>query len=353
MSDDTSDRQPVALSAMTNRASALAKGGPIPQPPGTESLRQRRERFLALTIDRLLGALGVALMLSAAGRIAGIGGSRPTVVQAVVAGLGLLLLTAGWRRCGRLLVGWTATPGGQRRLGRLLGWFPFGAMALFATYRLGVTDVDGYKVLVSEGSVVEWLTFLFFLAAGALFLLTGRVEWGPSRGMGRRGIGGLFLALGVVSLLIGFEEMSWGQIIFNWETPELFVTTNAQKETNLHNLVLIHNRIWTITAAVCVGMTLLVGVRWALEAKGRLIPRSLADAVLPHVTLLGYFLFAALLYVPVVLLKHGVFIPVLVTRDQEVAECLFSLGVLLHAGRCYLLWANPDPSPLNPAAAPG
>lgn len=157
----------------------------------------------------------------------------------------------------------------------------------------------------------------------------------------------------MVSLLIGFEEMSWGQTIFNWETPELFVTANAQKETNLHNLALIQDRIWTITAAVCVGMTLLVGVRRTLEAKRRLIPRSLADAVLPHTALLGYFLFAALIYVPVVLIKHDVVIPVVVTRDQEVAECLFSLGVLLHAGRCYLRWAKPDASRVNPAEAPG
>jgi hypothetical protein len=156
----------------------------------------------------------------------------------------------------------------------------------------------------------------------------------------------------LVSLLIGFEEMSWGQTIFNWDTPELFNNVNAQKETNLHNLELIQDRIWTITAAVCVGATLLVGLRRALEAKGRLIPRSLADAVLPHSTLLGYFLFAALLYVPVVLIKHDVAIPVLVTRDQEVAEALFSLGVLLHAGRCYLRWAQPDQTVLNPAAAP-
>ncbi|MCP9818954.1 hypothetical protein KBZ18_05545 [Synechococcus sp. Cruz-9H2] len=323
------------------RASELAAGEQSLPPLGTTTQRRQRERFLAGTIDGLLGAFGAALVLSAAGRIAGIGGSRPTFVQAVVAGLGLLLLTAGWRRLGRGLLEATATPKGQRQLERVVGWFPFGAMALFAIYRLGVSDVEAYKVLVSEGSVVEWLTFLFFIAAGCLFLLTGRGEWVTDRAKGRLGLGALFIALGVVNLLIGFEEMSWGQTIFNWETPELFVTANAQKETNLHNLALIQDRIWTITAAVCVGATLLVAVRRALEARGHLIPRSLADVVLPHSTLLGYFLFAALLYVPVALIKHDVAIPVLVTRDQEVAEAFFSLGVLLHAGRCYLRWARP------------
>ncbi|MCT0219419.1 hypothetical protein KQ304_10500 [Synechococcus sp. CS-1329] len=146
--------------------------------------------------------------------------------------------------------------------------------------------------------------------------------------------------------------MSWGQTIFNWETPEIFVTGNAQKETNLHNLKVIQSRLWSITAAVCVGMTLLVLIRQVLENTRGLTPRSLADAVLPHSALLGYFLFAALIYVPVVLIKEGLVIPVLVTRDQEVAEGLFSLGVLLHAGHCYLRWAPPDRGPLSPAAAP-
>jgi H+/Cl- antiporter ClcA len=33
------------------------------------------------------------------------------------------------------------------------------------------------------------------------------------------------------------EEVSWGQRLFNLETPELFQKYNAQKETNIHNFV--------------------------------------------------------------------------------------------------------------------
>ena len=39
-------------------------------------------------------------------------------------------------------------------------------------------------------------------------------------------------------LLFGMgEEISWGQRVFGIETPEFLAEANAQKETNLHNLV--------------------------------------------------------------------------------------------------------------------
>ncbi len=33
-----------------------------------------------------------------------------------------------------------------------------------------------------------------------------------------------------------FEEISWGQHIFKWDTNEFFMTYNNQKETNIHNI---------------------------------------------------------------------------------------------------------------------
>ena len=45
-----------------------------------------------------------------------------------------------------------------------------------------------------------------------------------------------FALLGIIFLIAFGEEVSWGQRIFNWDTPEGFKDLNAQKETNLHNL---------------------------------------------------------------------------------------------------------------------
>jgi hypothetical protein len=140
------------------------------------------------------------------------------------------------------------------------------------------------------------------------------------------------------------EEMSWGQTIFNWPTPELFEATNVQRETNLHNLAPFNDYIWITTAAVFCAITLLIVLRAVLGTLSLLRPLSIADALLPSPVLLGYFLLAALIYVGVAVEKLGHDVPVLVTREQEVAECLFALGLLLHAGRDYLRWAGRVPS---------
>jgi len=43
----------------------------------------------------------------------------------------------------------------------------------------------------------------------------------------------IIYALGCIYFL--GEEISWGQHLFNWPTPEAWMAVNDQKETNLHN----------------------------------------------------------------------------------------------------------------------
>lgn len=46
----------------------------------------------------------------------------------------------------------------------------------------------------------------------------------------------LCVLLAIILFLMAGEELSWGQRIFNWKTPDLIATYNIQKETNFHNL---------------------------------------------------------------------------------------------------------------------
>jgi hypothetical protein len=49
-----------------------------------------------------------------------------------------------------------------------------------------------------------------------------------------------FLGLALLFFLGGGEEISWGQRLFGWATPEMLQQTNVQHETNLHNLAWMH-----------------------------------------------------------------------------------------------------------------
>ena len=51
----------------------------------------------------------------------------------------------------------------------------------------------------------------------------------------------IFVSLIVLGLIfVGLEEVSWGQWIFYFKSPEYFQELNNQRETNIHNLKHFH-----------------------------------------------------------------------------------------------------------------
>jgi len=74
----------------------------------------------------------------------------------------------------------------------------------------------------------EWIQFFFF---GAAFFLSARVALLSTR------YRFFFIALCLACFYVMMEEISWGQRIFNFESPEYFKTHNLQGETNLHNFL--------------------------------------------------------------------------------------------------------------------
>ncbi len=51
-----------------------------------------------------------------------------------------------------------------------------------------------------------------------------------------------FGLLGILFFVCFAEEISWGQRFFGWDTPQILLDSNAQKETNIHNLWIFHSR---------------------------------------------------------------------------------------------------------------
>jgi len=110
-------------------------------------------------------------------------------------------------------------------------WLPVGILVSFLLAR--VLDPAFYNQWVeSEQGVLEWGVPLILLP-GIYFGIRSLLQ-------GKKIINvGVYLWLGVVTLgcvYFAGEELSWGQQLFGWETPEVFQTINDQNETNFHNI---------------------------------------------------------------------------------------------------------------------
>lgn len=108
------------------------------------------------------------------------------------------------------------------------------AAALVAGVAIAWVDVRWFdQVYAAEDGPVEWATAVALLAAAAVAAFTALRPAG-----GRRGLHAVtWVGLTLLCLFAAGEEISWGQRIFSFATPEFFLQHNAQRETNLHNLV--------------------------------------------------------------------------------------------------------------------
>jgi len=91
----------------------------------------------------------------------------------------------------------------------------------------------------AEDRLVENATAVFLFVA-ALVLLR------RADGFARRGArvaAGLSLIYALLFVFASGEEISWGQRLFGWGTPEFFAEHNYQDETNLHNLMVGEHRL--------------------------------------------------------------------------------------------------------------
>ena len=116
---------------------------------------------------------------------------------------------------------------------------PIGLLIIiFGSFFLTFYDVNHNELLTNEDGFFETIGALAFLCASILFIIC----WYQSKGKGNefRGIKTnrniIFLGCGLLFFVAFGEEISWGQRIFNWETPEAIEKINFQQETNLHNL---------------------------------------------------------------------------------------------------------------------
>jgi hypothetical protein len=89
-----------------------------------------------------------------------------------------------------------------------------------------------YHAYTHEDGICETLQVVFF----ALALIESIRAFRGLQARGRKGTAGLYVfAILALCFLVG-EEISWGQRIFGWSTPDDLAHINRQGETTLHNI---------------------------------------------------------------------------------------------------------------------
>lgn len=144
---------------------------------------------------------------------------------------------------------------------------------------------ETYKLFTGEDGIAETLQVVFYAIALGLSLNVGRRLWRN----GQRFEGLLyFLLTGGFCFLVG-EELSWGQRLIGWSTPETLGAINKQQETNLHNIEGVgYTFKWIQLLVGAYGAVLpLVLPSWTSLARYR----STLALLIPHFTLVPYFAF--------------------------------------------------------------
>jgi hypothetical protein len=110
-------------------------------------------------------------------------------------------------------------------------------------------------VFTAENGPVELLTFVLLILGGVRGLLLARAA--HRLGLGRATVA-FYGAFAVGLIIVGMEEVSWGQWFFHWDTPAVWNEVNKQGETTLHNIGLMQGRTRLLRIVFALGG--LVGV---------------------------------------------------------------------------------------------
>ena len=130
-------------------------------------------------------------------------------------------------------------------------------------------DQEGFLVWIREDGLVEWLTFVELLVMCVFsFMMSKAFSHSDRESAAER----VWFVLGFLFLFGAMEEISWGQRIFEIESPAWFVIHNKQGEISVHNLVLhgvrINKLVFGKILAILVGVYLLI-VPLAYRVHGR------------------------------------------------------------------------------------
>jgi hypothetical protein len=189
------------------------------------------------------------------------------------------------------------------------------AFALWSIY-LYAYNRPLLKWITHEDSISESVSAICYLVAACIFF----IEWIHGR---CRNI--FVLGYALLFLVVGGEEISWGQRIIGMQTPDALKELNVQKETNLHNIDGIHQHIRAIGVLVVLTVAVLMPLTDRWIASIRELYSRLSVPIVQLWTLPLTILALSFMVVPRVLLGRNVF------SLDEVGELYLSFVFLIFA----------------------
>ncbi|MDQ2694885.1 MAG: hypothetical protein M3Z21_05795 [Pseudomonadota bacterium] len=197
------------------------------------------------------------------------------------------------------------------------------AVIFISTLGCRLISKDWFKRLTGEDGIMENFQAFLFFAAMLLALAI-------ARNFQKRGEPSIAIFYFIVSsglLFVVGEEISWGQRLFDWNTPEFMGSINLQNETTLHNIAGVYIAFkWIKMLVGAYGAFLplaLFHFNWSADN------RKLTAHMVPHASLAPYFAFLFLWTGYRIFFEPPKGYYFTISELSEVAELIFAMGVAL------------------------
>lgn len=197
---------------------------------------------------------------------------------------------------------------------------PLPLMAAMAA--IGGLESGLYHALIDEDGPIE-LGQVVLMGGAAVAFGVAAVR---ARAAGRRGLAAIYLLVAVGAFVATGEEISWGQRILGFTTPEPLEPVNQQGESNLHNIVGVQ-RLFNLGEMLAGLYGLAIPIVWQARSVRTRLGRWLDSLLVPPLCLTAlFFLPFAYRAVRFTLLPHA---GERTVELGEVAELAFYVGVLV------------------------
>jgi hypothetical protein len=282
---------------------------------------EKRVKIFATSISIILCLAGLIIIVSQLVKISPLLESYPgwnfTGNDFVTILIGALLLFFGRKKFIDKAVNYSLFTG-REKTKRLIVSLPISIVFLIIIVKLILGhDSHEYTMMTfSEGSIIEMATALSYILgfcfsipiANYIFKSESKI-WGL-----------IYYLFAIILLFIGLEEMSYGQHLIGWNSPESFQKYNVQSETNIHNLK------WFDRNLVVMYMTLglIEFFAWLMIYKTKVFSSlKLLKYFVPNWFQASFFLTAAIF---AAFLEFSSGFNFLVPSDEEVIELIIALG---------------------------